>query len=121
MFLIFLRLFYTNQKVKISDMIRDEDNVMGLLKGVIDPELMINIVDLGLVYNVDFNEDNKQIDVAITLTSPGCPLGDVIMEDAYSTIEDGYPEYKINIEIVWDPPWSTEMISEEGREELGFM
>ncbi len=89
------------------------------LKSVIDPELMINIVDLGLVYKVTLNEEEKLIEIDITLTSQGCPLGDAIMEEVQQTTEMYHPDYKVNVNLVWEPEWSTEMITEDGKAALG--
>jgi metal-sulfur cluster biosynthetic enzyme len=98
----------------------EEKNMIALLQHVIDPELMVNIIDLGLVYDVKYNQAEKQIDVALTLTSPGCPMGGVIIEDAENTLQNNYPDCEVNINLVWDPAWSVEMLTERGRAELGF-
>lgn len=98
----------------------EEKNMIALLQHVIDPELMVNIVDLGLVYDVKYNQAEKQIDVALTLTSPGCPMGGIIIEDAENTLQNNYPDCEVNINLVWDPAWSVEMLTERGRAELGF-
>jgi metal-sulfur cluster biosynthetic enzyme len=98
----------------------EEKQMNELLRGVIDPELMVNIVDLGLVYGIKYNEADKQIDVALTLTSPGCPLGGVIIEDAQKTLEISYPDCNVDINLVWEPVWSVEMLTERGKAELGF-
>ena len=94
-----------------------EQKVYQLLKTVIDPELMVNIIDLGLVYTILF--ENNKIFVELTLTSPGCPLGDVIIEDAEQVLKKQFSDYEVEIKLVWDPPWSTERLTEEGRAALG--
>lgn len=91
----------------------EEDILMQRLRGVIDPELMVNIIDLGLVYDLRLSPDTIEIDV--TLTSPGCPLGDVIMQDIKAVTENQFPEHEVNVNLVWEPAWSTEMITEAGR------
>ncbi|MDX1829250.1 MAG: metal-sulfur cluster assembly factor [Lutibacter sp.] len=96
------------------------EKLIELLKEVIDPELMVNIVDLGLVYGVTINESTHEIDVDLTLTSPGCPMGDMITEDAKQLINANYPTYETEIHLVWDPVWSIEKLTEKGKEELGY-
>ena len=89
------------------------------LKDVIDPELGINIVDLGLLYGV--NADDKSITLDMTLTSAACPLTDVIEDQTAQSLEGIVPAYRIN--WVWMPPWGPEKITEDGREQmraLGF-
>lgn len=99
----------------------EEKDMIALLQHVIDPELMVNIVDLGLVYDVKYSEAGKKIDVALTLTSPGCPMGGIIIEDAENTLQSSYPDCEVNINLVWDPAWSVEMLTEKGRAALGFV
>jgi len=92
--------------------------ILDALTGVIDPEIGLNIVDVGLVYRVEPSEDSVEID--FTLTSPGCPLADVIVEDMKKQVTEktGITEVKTN--LVWNPPWSIEFMSEEARLELGY-
>lgn len=93
----------------------EENEVLELLKKVVDPELMVNIVDLGLVYGVQKSSKTKAIIISITLTSVGCPMGDVIMQDIENTLFRYYPDYKITVQLVWNPKWSPDMASEEGK------
>lgn len=89
---------------------------MDKLKTVMDPELHINIVDLGLIYEVEIKQDNLQ--VKMTLTTPGCPLAPVIdklIKGALASLE----VKKIEVELVWEPPWSVRRMSEEGKLQLG--
>ena len=88
------------------------------LQHVIDPEIGLNIVDLGLIYQVDFDEENKEIFVAMTLTTQFCPMGDSIKTGAARAMQQAFPQYKIHIELVFDPPWNASKISEEGQEFL---
>ncbi|MBE7442479.1 MAG: metal-sulfur cluster assembly factor [Flavobacteriales bacterium] len=85
------------------------------LKGVIDPELMVNIIDLGLVYDVKIDEEKNIIHVEMTLTSPGCPMGDMIMEDIKQLIINNYTEYEPDIQLIWNPPWTLENLTEDGK------
>ena len=79
-------------------------------KNVYDPELGLNIVDLGLVYDIKAPEEGNTVDVEMTLTSPGCPIG----HRAFPDLDE------INVHVVWDPLWSPEMMSQEARDQLGF-
>ncbi len=99
----------------------EEKIIMEMLGMVIDPELMVNIVDLGLVYGVTYDASGEQIDVALTLTSPGCPMGGIIIEDAKQTLESNYPGFEVNINLVWEPAWSVEKLTEKGKAELGYL
>lgn len=92
--------------------------VLNSLKSVIDPELMVNIVDLGLVYNIHINPETKHIIVEMTLTSTGCPLGDVIKQHATEVLSAQYPEFSNDLFLVWNPAWNPSFITEEGKQQL---
>jgi metal-sulfur cluster biosynthetic enzyme len=94
---------------------QEELDVLEALRDVVDPELGINVVDLGLVYGVTLDgERNAAIDM--TLTSAACPLTDVIEDQAREALEGVVPDFRIN--WVWLPPWGPEKITEDGREQL---
>lgn len=98
------------------------DDVRESLKRVFDPELDIDIVNLGLVYGIDVSAGGD-VAITMTLTSMGCPLGPVIVEEIGQALNGvyGVPNVgKIDVRIVWSPPWSKEKISEEGRDALGI-
>ena len=97
-----------------------EDVVREGLKEVIDPELGVNIVDLGLIYEID-TSDEDNVDIKMTLTFPGCPAGPYIIAQVHQVVEDLEGVAEVDVEIVWDPPWSPEMMSEEIRMEYGYM
>ena len=104
----------------------DEAALWAQLKLVFDPEIPVNIVDLGLVYSlkVDAAEgaaDRHKVHVAMTLTAPGCGMGPVIAEDARNRLLTVPGVHEAFVEIVWEPPWTSAMISEDGRMELGLM
>ena len=94
-----------------------EMNVLALLQEVIDPELAINIVDLGLVYEISYS-DEAGIKVLMTLSSKGCPMGDVIMNDIEKVLESKYPQIKRTVELTWEPAWTTDRVTEKGMSEL---
>lgn len=97
---------------------KTEEHVMEVLKTVIDPEVEVNIVDLGLIYNVDYDGD-KFFDITMTLSTPACPIGDTIVMSVIQAVKDEYPEHEVNAQLTFDPPWTPEMISEEGKKILG--
>jgi metal-sulfur cluster biosynthetic enzyme len=93
--------------------------ILSALKAVIDPELGINIVDLGLVYHAEHNAG--RIDITLTMTTPACPLGEMMSEEIKMVLRERFPETsEVRVEIVWDPPWSPDMMSEESRRRLGM-
>jgi metal-sulfur cluster biosynthetic enzyme len=94
---------------------RDTGDILEALRDVVDPELGINVVDLGLVYGVSLGEDGDAT-IDMTLTSAACPLTDVIEDQAASALEGLVPDFKIN--WVWLPPWGPDKITEDGREQL---
>ncbi|MCX2739552.1 metal-sulfur cluster assembly factor [Pontibacter anaerobius] len=87
------------------------------LKYIIDPEVGINIVDLGLVYQVSLTEVGE-LTVDLTLTTPGCPMSGTIKMAAEQILLKRFPSLDVKINLVWSPPWSTEMITEEGMRQL---
>jgi metal-sulfur cluster biosynthetic enzyme len=95
------------------------EKVFSALKNCFDPEVPVNIVDLGLVYDVKIENEGKVL-VKMTLTTPGCSMGGSIAQDAQSKISalPGVKEAKVD--IIWDPPWTQHMISEDGRKKLGM-
>ncbi len=97
-----------------------EDIIREGLKEVIDPELGVNIVDLGLIYEIETADDNN-VQIKMTLTFPGCPAGPYIIAQVHQVVEDLEGVEDVDVEIVWDPAWSPEMMSEEIRMEYGYM
>ena len=101
-----------------------KDQILAKLKNVLDPELNINIVDLGLVYEVMLNEvDKPPIQIKMTLTTPGCPMGSTIIRmirDEMAALPKINPEQDVTVEIVFDPPWTQDMLSQEAKAELGY-
>ncbi len=100
-----------------------EGAVWEQLKQVYDPEIPVNIVDLGLVYDCQLEEEDggTVVSVKMTLTAPGCGMGPTIAADAQSRIMTLDPIKDAQVELVWDPPWTQDMISEEGKMKLGLV
>lgn len=99
-------------------MVSLEQKIREALREVIDPELRISIVDLGLVYDV--REEGGEVEVEMTLTSPGCPLAGVIDTRVKEVVGKIKGVKGVVVEIVWDPPWTQDMMSDEAKAELGF-
>ncbi len=100
-------------------MILTEDKIFERLKTVIDPEIGINIVDLGLIYNLEFSEN--KVTITMTLTTPGCPMHNSItnwVREALTQIDESV---EANVNLVWSPPWSPEDMSDEAKRQLGRM
>jgi probable FeS assembly SUF system protein SufT len=111
------------KKEKSGDAV-SEDAVWDQLRTVYDPEIPVNIVDLGLVYDcqvVESPESGTRVDVKMTLTAPGCGMGPAIAQDARSKILTIPGVDEADVELVWDPPWNQHMISEAGKMKLGLI
>ena len=91
---------------------------LAALQHVMDPEIGLNIVDLGLIYQLDFDKSNKKMYCSMTLTTQFCPMGESITNAVKENLKLSFPEYEPAVELTFDPPWSHEMISIEGREFL---
>lgn len=96
-----------------------KDDVFAGLKNVYDPEIGVNIVDLGLVYDADIEEQGDVL-VTMTLTSLGCPLGPVIMQEVNNALKDLPGIGETDVKLVWSPAWNPDMMSEEAKDELGI-
>ena len=88
------------------------------LYDVFDPEIGLNVVDLGLIYRIDFNDEEKTIAVTMTLTTQFCPMGESITADVEQTVSHAFKDYKVSINLIFEPAWSPENISPEGQEFL---
>ncbi|MGR9107878.1 MAG: putative Fe-S cluster assembly protein SufT [Gammaproteobacteria bacterium] len=101
-----------------------ENNAWEVMRTVFDPEIPVNIVELGLVYYcrvTPLESGNNQVDVAMTLTAPGCGMGPVIQHDVERLIGELPGVETVNVEVVFDPPWSRDMMSEVAKLELGML
>jgi FeS assembly SUF system protein len=95
------------------------EKIIEVLREVYDPEIPVNIYDLGLVYSIDIDED-KFANIIMTLTAPGCPVADMIVQNVYENVAAIEGIEDANIELTFDPPWDKSMMSEEAKLELGF-
>ncbi len=89
------------------------------LEKVVDPEVPLNIVEMGLVYDVDFDENNGNLHIIMTLTIPGCPLHSKIKKDVEEELKDIEPIKNINVEFVFEPKWTIDMMTPEARKKIG--
>lgn len=97
----------------------EKTKAVAALYHVIDPELFVNIMDLGLVYGLDFSTPQTII-VTMTLSTPHCPLGDAITGGVKNALSVDFPAYTVDVQLVWEPAWNYAMLSEAGRQQLGF-
>ena len=95
------------------------DLIINNLKEVYDPEIPVNVYDLGLIYNVDVDENNNA-NIVMTLTAPGCPVVDVLVDDITQAAQSVEGIESVNVDLTFEPPWDKSMMSEEARLELGF-
>lgn len=103
-----------------EEKLKIEERIVEVLKTVYDPEIPVDIYNLGLIYRIELHDDHT-LDVDMTLTAPNCPAADFIVEDVRIKLDgiDGVGEAKVN--LVFDPEWDRDMMSEEAKLELGFM
>ena len=97
-----------------------EEKIVKMLRTVYDPEIPVNVYDLGLIYNVEVDEE-KNVKIEMTLTAPNCPAADFIVEDVRMKIESIEDVKSVDIQLVFEPEWDKDMMSEEAKLELGFL
>ena len=97
-----------------------EEKIVAMLKTVYDPEVPVNVYDLGLIYKIDVS-DNGEVALDMTLTAPNCPAADFIMEDIRQKVESVEGVTSATINLVFEPEWDKDMMSEEAKLELGFL
>ncbi|MBP3774559.1 MAG: DUF59 domain-containing protein [Bacteroidaceae bacterium] len=98
-----------------------EDHIVEVLRTVYDPEIPVNIFDLGLIYRIDFNAETGELNLDMTLTAPGCPMADYIMEDVRQKLLAIDEVKAANVNIVFEPEWNESMMSDEAKAELGLL
>ena len=96
-----------------------EEKIVDVLKTVYDPEIPVNIYDLGMIYKIDVHDDGN-VDMYMTFTAPSCPAADFILEDVRTKVESVKGVKACNVNLVFEPAWDQSMMSEEARVELGF-
>jgi len=103
-----------------NNLLELEEKIVRMLRTVYDPEIPVNIYDLGLVYGVDV-DDAKNVVITMTLTAPGCPVADFIVEDVKMRLESIPEINNVKINLVFEPEWHSGLMSEEAKLELGFL
>ncbi|MBQ4295073.1 MAG: DUF59 domain-containing protein [Prevotella sp.] len=103
------------------DKIQLEDKIVELLKTVYDPEIPVNVYDLGLIYRIELSDDLTQLDVDMTMTAPSCPMADFIIEDVRQKLESIEGLTSVNVNLVFEPEWTQDMMTEEAKLELGLL
>ena len=96
-----------------------EERIVDVLKTVYDPEIPVNIYDLGMIYKIDV-QDDCSVELEMTFTAPNCPAADYILEDVRSKVDSLEGVKSTNVNLVFEPAWDQSMMSEEARVELGF-
>ncbi|HEY8695523.1 MAG TPA: metal-sulfur cluster assembly factor [Chloroflexota bacterium] len=97
----------------------DQDALLGALKNVYDPELGVNVVDLGLIYDIEQNDGNIKVDM--TVTTPGCPLHESMLQGVGDALSIFPGVKRVEVRLVWEPLWTPDRISAEGRQALGWV
>ena len=103
-----------------NEFLQTEEAIVAMLKTVYDPEIPVNVYDLGLIYKVDVDDD-KNVRIDMTLTAPNCPAVDFIVEDVRMKVESVDGVKSVDINLVFEPEWHSDMMSEEAKLELGFL
>lgn len=104
----------------MNEFLETEEEVLKMLKTVFDPEIPVNIYDLGLIYRIDL-PGNGICNIDMTLTAPGCPAADFLVEDIKQKVGSIPAIREVNVNIVFQPEWNKDMMSEEAKLELGFL
>lgn len=91
---------------------------LACLHEVLDPEVGLSVVDMGLIYELNFEEEAKKIFGVMTLSTQFCPMGQSIVDGVRNNLSSNFPEYDVEVNVVFDPPWTYEMISQEGHDFL---
>ena len=105
----------------MNDKLKTEERIIEVLRTVFDPEIPVNVYDLGLIYRIELNEDATELSVDMTLTAPNCPAADFIMEDVRQKLEGISELKKVDVSLVFEPEWTKDMMSEEAKLELGYL
>lgn len=103
----------------MSDLAALEQHIIDAIKTVFDPEIPVNVYDLGLIYRIDIDE-NAMVNIDMTLTSPGCPVAQSLPLDVSDAARSVEGVNDVHVELVWDPPWSMERMSEAAKLQLGM-
>ena len=118
--ILFLFTACTSSNMDTNSKLQIEEGIIRMLKTVYDPEIPVDVYELGLVYKIDV-DDNGHVAIDMTLTAPNCPAADFIFEDVRMKVESVEGVTSVDINLVFEPEWNQEMMSEEAKLELGFL
>lgn len=104
----------------MSELLKLEEDIVTMIKTVYDPEIPVNIYDLGLIYDVNIDDD-KNVTITMTLTAPNCPAADFILEDVRMKVQSIKEVNNVIVNLTFEPEWNRDMLSEEAKLELGFL
>lgn len=104
----------------MSELLKLEEDIVRMLKTVYDPEIPVNVYDLGLIYSVDIDDKNN-VTITMTLTAPNCPAADFIIEDVRFKVQSIKGVNNVIVDLTFEPEWNRDMLSEEAKLELGFL
>lgn len=105
----------------MTNTLQTQERIIEVLRTVYDPEIPVNIYDLGLIYRIELNDAGDELSVDMTLTAPNCPAADFILEDVRQKLEAIAGLKKVDVQLVFEPEWNKDMMSEEAKMELGFL
>lgn len=111
--------YYAEFFKKMNEFLEKEEEVLKMLKTVFDPEIPVNIYDLGLIYRIEI--DNNTCHIDMTLTAPSCPAADFLLEDIRQKVASIEGIDNVDVQLVFEPEWTKDMMSEEAKLELGFL
>ena len=103
-----------------NEFLQTEEAIVAMLKTVYDPEIPVNVYDLGLIYKIDV-DDEKNVQIDMTLTAPNCPAADFLLEDIRMKVASIEGGKNVEVNLVFEPEWDKDMMSEEAKLELGFL
>lgn len=112
---------YPIQNEELNNEMRITQKAVDVLKTVYDPEIPVNVYDLGLIYKIDFDPADEVLHVDMTLTAPSCPAADFIVEDVRQKLVSIEGPKAVDLRLVFEPEWNRDMMSEEAKLELGFL
>lgn len=109
------------EEEKTEEELKIYNKAIEMLRTVYDPEIPVNVYDLGLIYKIDYQPSDKSLHVDMTLTAPHCPMADFIMEDVRQKLLSVEGPEKLDLRLVFEPEWNQDMMSEEAKLELGYL
>ncbi len=109
-----------SENLDYNDILQLETNIVQVLKSIYDPEIPVNIYDLGLIYDINI-DDKKNVEIVMTLTAPNCPIADQILIEVKEQVEMVEGVKSSEVKLVFDPPWDQNMMTDEAKLELGML